>query len=271
MSTKRKLKTREFLAANPVFSLDEATTWLDTPRGRTGTVERLKYYLRTDRLKFVTREVYAVVPPGLAGANFQPDPFLVAISVRKDSIFSYHSALELLGVGHSLWSQCTVHCVLRRSPLNFRSSSIHFLQDPVSFAKSGMRYYGTRKVERRGRLLTVTSPERTLVDGFRRPVLCGGVEELIQSAGGFPILDLDLLKKILRRYNVARLWAAAGWFLKQFQKRFHVPESVLLDIEKQRPSSVQYLERDRRGGVLMPRWNLILPESIVKRNDFDEP
>jgi len=270
MDTKRKIRTEDFFSANPVFSLDEATEALDTHSGRAGTIERLKYYLKTGRLKLVTREVYAVASAG-GGGDFQPDPFLVAIAVRNDAIFSYHSALELLGVGHSVWNRCVIHCGHRRSPLVLKHGSIDFLQDQDSFVKSESRYLGTQKVERRGRLLTVTGPERTIVDGFRRPVLCGGVEELIQSASGFAVLDLDMLKKVLLCYNIARLWAATGWFLEQFQKRFHVPETVLQEMEKYCPSSTLYIERGLRGGVLYPRWNLILPESIIRRSDSDEP
>jgi hypothetical protein len=271
MSTKRKLKTADFLSVNPVFSLDEATQGLDAPRGRTGTIERLKYYLRTQRLILVTRGVYAVVPPGVRATNFQPDPFLVARAVRKDAVFSHHSALELLGAAHSMWNQCTLYCAQRRRPLGLGNSSIRFMNDPDSFANAEKRYLGSRKIERRGRLLTVTGPERTLVDGFRRPVLCGGVEELIQSSSGFPILDIDMLFKILHCYDIANLWAATGWFLERFRQSFHISEPVLIKLEKHRPRSPQYLERDRRGGVLSPRWNLILPEPIVKRNDSNEP
>lgn len=244
---------------------------LDVRRGRTGTVERLKHYLRTQRLILVTRGVYAVVPLGIEAANFQPDPFLVALAVRKDAVFSHHSALELLGAAHSAWNRYTLYCVQRRRPLALKSSSIHFMNDPDSFATAKLRFLGTRKVERRGRLLTVTGPERTLVDGFRRPALCGGVEELIQSSSGFPVLDLDVLIKTLRCYDIANLWAATGWFLEKFRQGFHVQDAVLMQIEKHRPRSPQYLERDRRGGVLAPRWNLILPEAIVKRNDSNEP
>jgi predicted transcriptional regulator of viral defense system len=271
MDTKGKIKILDFFANNPVFSLDEAATKLDSPRGRIGAVERLKYYLKTDRLKLVTRGIYAVVPPGGVFSNFQPDQFLVAQTVRKDAIFSYHSALELLGTAHSTWNQCMLYTTQRRSQLVLKNSSIHFLRDPDSFSKTELRNLGTRKVEQRGRLLTVTGPERTLVDGFRRPRLCGGVEELIQSASGFPVLDLDMLNKILECYDIANLWAATGWFLERYQDNFHVSEPMLKEIKKHCPQSPQYLERDRRGGILIPRWNLILPESIAKRNSTDEP
>ncbi len=124
--------------------------------------------------------------------------------------------------------------------------------------------WGTRKIERQGKLLLTTGPERTLVEGFRRPALAGGgVEELVTSASGFAVLDLELLEEILKRYGIANLWAATGWFLDRFRKSFHVPEDLLNHMEEYRPSSPHYLERNRRGGVLAARWNLILSDYSV--------
>ncbi len=131
-------------------------------------------------------------------------------------------------------------------------------------------HFGTRRLERRGRLLEVTGPERTLIEGFRRPRLAGGLEELVISASGFPILDLDLLEEILRHYDIANLWAAIGWYLERFQQSFHVPDRLLEVMERHRPRSPQYMERDRRGGGLAPRWNLIVPRSIIQLGEPDE-
>jgi predicted transcriptional regulator of viral defense system len=271
MASPYKVMTSDFFAAHPVFSLDEATEALCSPGGRPGTINRLKHYLKTDRLKLASRGVYAVVPPCVSAVNFQPDPFLVALAARNDAIFSFHSALEILGAAHSAWNQCTIYSSRRRHPIVMNNQSILFLHDPGSFAKAGARYLGTRKVERRGRLLAVTGPERTLLDGLRRPRLCGGVEELIESTKGFPVLDLDLLVTLLRRCKFANLWAAAGWFLERFQKYFNVPESLLMEIESNRPRSPQYLEKGSRGGILAARWNLILPGSISQRGENDKP
>jgi predicted transcriptional regulator of viral defense system len=123
---------------------------------------------------------------------------------------------------------------------------------------------GTQRAERRGNLLEVTGPERTLVEGLHRPAHAGGLEELVQSASGFPTLDLALLETVLRRFGVAHLWAATGWFLERFQQSFHVPERLLARCERHRPRSPQYLERRRRGGTLAARWSLIMPRSLAQ-------
>jgi predicted transcriptional regulator of viral defense system len=261
--TKRKMKTVDFFNTNPVFSLDEAAKFLDPPGGRAGTIERLKYHLKSGRLKLAARGVYAVVPPGVAVERFQPDAFLVAAAVRPDGVFSYHSALELLGASHSVWSRCTLYVEKRRRSLSINDSEIRFLEHPGPMRTPPCRGLGLRRVEYRGKLLHTTGPERTLVEGFRRPAEVGGLQELINSAGGFGVLDLDLLQEVLHCYDIANLWAAIGWFLESLQQTFHVPEGVLDQMARHRPTVPQYLERDRRNGMLLSRWNLMLPKELL--------
>jgi hypothetical protein len=130
---------------------------------------------------------------------------------------------------------------------------------------------GVRRVEWRGQLLRVTGPERALVDGLRRPDLAGGLPELLESATGFATLDLDLLETVLKAYATANLWAATAWFLEQHRQTFHVDDVYLNRLESQRPRVPQYLVRNRRGGPLVPRWNLILPPELESMRDPDEP
>jgi predicted transcriptional regulator of viral defense system len=267
--TKRKIGTSDFFATHPVFSLQEAAQALAPPGGKSGAVARLKYHLKSGRLKRVTREIYAVVPPGLIPDRFQPDSFLVAAAIRPEGVFSHHSALELLGAGHSVWDQCTLYVKRRRRLLALDWMTVCFLDHPKAMRPKGDQHVGTRKVERRGRLLEVTGPERTLVEGFRRPSLVGGLEELVISAAGFPILDLEVLMDVLQRYGVHNLWAAIGWFLERFQQTFHVPDAYLRHLESFRPGSPRYLVRGSRRGTLVPRWNLILPRVLIREGNSD--
>jgi hypothetical protein len=96
------------------------------------------------------------------------------------------------------------------------------------------------------------------------------LEEHIVSASGFPTLDLALLQKILHRYAVRTLWSAAGWFLEGFRKTFHVSDDYLRMLERHRPASPHYLERTRRGGILLPRWNLIVSKQLTRLNEPNE-
>ena len=169
------MRTADFFAANPVFSLDEATRDLAPPGGRRGAVERLKHHVRTGRVKPVSRGVYAVVPPGVRAERFEPDPILVAAAVRADAVFAYHAALELFGAAHSVFRGTAVFTAARRRPLIVGAQTVRFFGHPKAFAEPEFQRLGTQTVDRRGRLLRTTCPERTLVEGFRRPALAGAV------------------------------------------------------------------------------------------------
>jgi predicted transcriptional regulator of viral defense system len=233
-------------------------------------VERLKHHLQTGRLLLVSRGVYAVVPVGVAPQRFQPDPVLTAVAARPDCIIAYHTALELLGAAQSVWRVSTAFTARRRRPITVGSATVRFLDHPSRLREAGDLRLGVRTVERRGRLVAVTGPERTLVEGLRRPGLAGGLEELVASASSFPNLDLDLVEEVLRRYDLAQLWGAAGWFLERFQQTFHVPSALLDRLQEKRPSGPQYLERSRPTGVLAARWNLVVPRSLASDGEPDE-
>jgi predicted transcriptional regulator of viral defense system len=262
--------TASFTQAHPVFTLAEAVRGLGLS-GKTGrAVKRLKYQVARGYVKPVTRAVYATVPHGLVADRFQPDRYLVAAAVRSDGIFAYHSALELLGAAHSDWNVCTVFTKQRRRPIRLGSILVEFLPHPVALQRHDDERLGVRLVDRRGRTLAVTGPERSLVEGFRQPGKVGGVSELVESAAGYGVLDLTLLADVLEVYAERRLWAAVGWFLERYQARFFVPDEHLAKLEARRPKSPQYLLRSERGGRLLSRWNLILPESLARAGEPDE-
>jgi hypothetical protein len=269
MNTKRKL-TNAFFETHPVFSLEEAVRYLAPSGGKPGAIERLKYHLAAGRLKRLGRELYAVIPPSATADNVIPDPFLVAAAARPDGIFAYHSALELLGAAHSSWNLHTLFVESRRRPVVLKGASIKFLVHPKPLLVNNAQELGTRKLERRGRWLLTTGPERTLVEGFRNPHHIGGLEELVISASGFPVLDLDLLFEILDIYAVRKLFAAVGWFLENNQNAFHVSDQFLNNLEKRCPQSPQYTIRDQRSGTLFRRWNLVLPDELKNLGGLDD-
>jgi predicted transcriptional regulator of viral defense system len=258
------MKPPVFFASHPIFTVEEARKTLHPEGGRRATSSLLQYYVRTRRLTSVTHGVYAVVPPGVSPDQLRVDPFLAAAALRPDGVFSYHSALELLGAAHSVWRRCTLFTSRRRSSLLLPGVEVVFAGFPAPFRNEQSQRLGTQRVERLGAMLVTTGPERTLVDGLRSPAAVGGLEELEQSASGFPALDMELLEKVLKRYDLATLWAAAGWFLERYHTTFHPPEKLLGRCERNRPASPHYLARRERGGTLAKRWNLYLPAAITE-------
>lgn len=264
------MESREFLGTHSVFTLPEAVAAL-TPGNRKGALDRLQYFARRGLVKQVAHGVYASVPPGMDAAAFVADRYLVAASLRADAVFSHHAALELLGAAHSDWNECSVLTHRRRPPVNVAGVTLRFVPYPTMLVRRHQEALGVRTVDRLGRRLRVTGPERTLVDGFWQPNLVGGLVELIESAAGFGVLDLNLLREILQAYGRKTLWAAVGWFLERHQRTFFVPPDYLGELQRHRPISPHYLDTPRGQGRLAPRWNLVMPEVLAAGAEPDEP
>ncbi len=264
MNKNRQVNLDAFFASHSVFTVEQIATFLRPAVGPAAVTARLSYYSRIGRIRSIARSIYAVVPHGLSAEALRPDPFLVAVAARPGAIFSHHSALELLGAAHSMWSTCTLYGAGARLSLALNGTRIRVVPHPTVLTRRGEVELGTRKVERRGLMMSTTGPERTLVEGFRQPSLVGGVTELVASAGGFAALDFDLLITVLDWYAIGRLWAAVGWFLQTHAPAFAVTQENLDRLERHRPKSPRYLVHGSRGGTLLPRWNLVLPAEIGK-------
>ena len=264
------MDTSTFLQTHRVFNLDEATQVLAPSGGRKATLERLKYSVVCGKVKKLARGVYASVPPGVEPEKFQPDRFLVAAALRSDAVFSHHSALELLGAAHSEWRFCTAYSARRSQAFDLAGQEIRFLLQPQSLVRHQAVDLGVRSVHRLDRELRVTGPERTLIDGFRRVDLVGGVAEFVESVAGFPVLELPLLFELLDAFGQKGLWAAIGWFLDTYRTTFYVGDEDLAVIDKHVPKAPLYLSRNQRGGVLVRRWNLIVPDVLVEGWEPDE-
>jgi predicted transcriptional regulator of viral defense system len=272
MVTRRQVEAslETYLRSHEVFTLDELTRAVPRRGGREAVRNALKYHVRQGRVKSVSRGVYASVPVGLHPEGYQPDRFLVASKVRSDAIFSHHAALELLGAAHSDWSVCTVFTGTRRLPVRLGSVTVRFLPNPRALERRKKPDAGTVQVTRSAVALRVTGPERTLLDGLSRPDLAGGVAELVASAEGFGVLDLELLRRLLDLYGEKLLWAATGWFLERNRTRFFVSDEYLEGLRRHRPKQPQYLLRGERGGAMARGWNLILPAGFDEGREPDE-
>ena len=260
--------TAAYIAKHPVFEIGHMAAELALRGGVRAAHERAKHHMQQGRLVRVARGIYASVPAGIDPSSFVPDKFLVARAAREDAVFCYHSALELHGVAQSHWSDCTVFTAKRRSSISLGAGAVHFLSIPSAIGK-GHGSFGEALVQRSGQSLRIAGPERTLVEGFRRPDRAGGVEEHIDSCSALGVLGVDLLFKVLARYGERRLWSAVGWFLERHQEQFFVTDDHLRKAESRASNSPIYLDRKERGGKLMSRWSLIVPDMLTSGMEGD--
>ena len=60
-----------------------------------------------------------------------------------------------------------------------------------------------------------------------------------------------------------------GFVLERQAQRFFVPPQFLERLERSRPASKVYLDKHQRGGRLVRRWNLIVPDRWTMSGDAE--
>lgn len=251
----------QFFLRHPVFTLETLRREGAGLRlTRTALSERIKYALERRRLKLLAKGLYAVVPQGFEARRFAPDRFLVAAALTDDAVLAYHSALELLGFAHSVYRDVYYLTAKRRKDLRLPDGRVRALLPPKALRDRQASHYGIETRERLGVKIRVTGPERTLVDCFALPRYAAGLEEVMESARAIAMLDLEVLGTYLDLLGERRLFSVLGFFLEQHARRLFVPPAFLERLERRRPVSKIYLDKHQRGGRLVRRWNLVVPE-----------
>jgi predicted transcriptional regulator of viral defense system len=101
-------QTEQFFAEHPVFTLEQFASIVGRNVSTDISYRHLAYFARAGRVKRIRNALYAVVPPGVAAKVYTPDPYLVAATAGQGAPLGYHTALELLGVAHSMFRTKTV-------------------------------------------------------------------------------------------------------------------------------------------------------------------
>jgi predicted transcriptional regulator of viral defense system len=254
-----------FLATHPVFTLEEFKRDVGNAITSSTLHTHLKRYKKAGRIGTIKHGLYYVVPAGYREGSSLVDPYLVACKAAVDSIIGFHTAIELLGVGHSQFSRIYYLTQTPRRPFTFRTLTFQSVRVPRELVDRNREDYGTERVERQGHWLTITGKERTLVDCLERPEYCGGWEEFYRCAEKLPYVNFEVLAEYLELRGRKVLFAKTGFFLEQHREEFFVEESLLKRLEKEVPKQPAYLLGRSRKGRLVRRWNLVVPEPVLNR------
>lgn len=257
----------DFFARHPVFRFDElAAVHRAAGRSPLTTASVLKHHVAAGHLINVRRGLYAHVPQGADAATYRVDPYLIASRLSSDAVVAYHSALELLGRAHSVSHKLTYLTAHRAKPFSFQDTDFVPVLVPAALRGLPELGGGLRDERRQGLTVRVTGYERTMVDVLDAPQHGGGWEEIWRSLEDIEFFDLDLVVEYALRLGSALTIARVGFFLEQHTDALMVEERHLEVLRRHSPSQPAYLERrNRKGGKLLPQWNLIVPEQIIKR------
>lgn len=267
------MKIGAFFHTHPVFRYEEFARWkAEQGWGSARAAHKtLLYHAKAGRILNVRRGIYAVVPPDRTPDEVLVDPYLLASKASRDSVLAYHTALELHGVGYSVFEQFTFLTSQKIKPFDFRGQWFQSVAFPLALKKSGEKDYGIEKMNRAGMTIQVTNLARTFVDVIDRVVLSGGWEEVVRSISNMAVLDVNVVIKYCLILNNRILAAKVGFFLEQRQGAFAVSDKILKPLLEKKPSTPQSLvSHDREEGQLVKKWNLILPLHVLKKS-WEEP
>jgi len=259
----------EFLERAPIFTLADLMAALgkrSNKNSKSRVYNLVKNRRRSGRLGVVKEGVYYVVRPGQTISRAPVDSFLVAAKLAPDAVPAFHTALDMLGFGHSLFHVHYYFSKTYRRPIRFRGERFRSVKVPQRLLRAGKELFGTEKVERLGVKIPTTGKERTLVEALEHPEYCGGFEETYRCLEKMPYLRHDLVLQYLDLRAQKNLFAMVGFFLEQHREDFHVEESLLQSLERHKPAQPLYWDRSRKGGILMKRWNLIVPQAVAERS-----
>ncbi len=260
------MHSADFFETHPLFTHDEFVE-ARAPRGATTRTSDnlLAKYLAAGRIVRVRRGLYATVPRGVDPEQTPVDPYLVATRLASDAVVAYHAALQFHGKSYSLWRR--FHYLTRRRARRFSFQDMEFVPAQVPVAVRGLSDFGGGVVEQRhaGAVARVTTLERALVDVLDAPEKAGGWEEIWRSLEMVEFFDLDAVVEHVVKLGSALTAARVGFFLEQHHEELMVEDRYLERLRDLSPAQPRYLDARREPGQLVSRWNLVVPERVLKR------
>lgn len=266
MSAVRKaIRPEEFFSQNPVFRHEEFKAF-HVGRSEATTRAVLQQHVKAGNLLHLRRGLYATVPRGADAEGFHPDPFLVTSRLTNDAVIAYHAALQFHGKSYSIWQRFHSLTSGRGKLFIYRGAQFVPVQAPASLRR--LEDFGGGIIESRhaGSSVRVTSLERTLVDVLDDPAKCGGWEEVWRSLDSIEFFDLNGVIEYVRKLDKAFTAAKVGYYIAENRERLFAEEKHLDQFAELIPSQPAYLDAKLGPGKLVKRWNLIVPETILKRS-----
>lgn len=266
------MKPSDWFARHPVFRIEDfvAAHAGDAGRSRQTSAAVLKQHVAGGNLIRIRRGLYATVPRGADADTAPVDPYLAAANLHDDATLAYHTALQYHGRAYTTWSTFQVVSQDRAPAFEFRGARYVTVQAPAP-VRHAPDLGGAIAVEpHAGSRVRVTTLERTLVDVLDRPDLGGGWEETWRSLEAVEFFDLDPVVTYVRRLGSALTAARVGLFLDQHREPLMVDDEYLNALARLAPRQPRYLDTSRERGRLLPRWNLIVSERLLRR-DWEEP
>ena len=266
------MRSADFFETHPLFT-HEAYVEARAPRGvsRRTSDNLLAMHVAAGRLVRIRRGLYATVPRGVDPREAPVDPYLVATKLVADAVIAYHAALQFRGKAHSVWRR--FHYLTRghARPLSFRDMEFVPVQAPLALRLHPDLGGAVIEVRHAGGEVRVTTLERTLVDVLDAPEKAGGWEEIWRSLEMVEFFDLDAVVEYALKLGSALTVARVGFYLDEHRDTLMVEDRYLQALRGAAPAQPRYLDTTREPGRLVSKWNLVVPERVLRRGWQEVP
>ena len=231
-----------------IFSPEKARELLKNPSD--SYIRQVLHGLtRNGWLLRLRRGIYALSPEVFHGPPIHE--FEVAMALASPAAVSHWSALSVHGlteqIPRDVFVLTTGKTATPRGPVCIHGSPFRFCRVIPE------HYFGTETIWRGEIPITVTDPERTLLDGLTRPQLCGDIGVVLQAFECQGSLNLERIIGYARRLGVTCA-KRLGWVLEhQGVSGKLLQELAQLPISGYRPLD----PTASRRGPCNARWNII--------------
>jgi len=187
------------------------------------------------------------------------NPLLIAGHIHPEGVIGYHAALKCYGVAYSESNlfQIALPKSVRRTwkAFSFQKANYEFYRANLTFGITSSVVEDVR--------VQHFSRERILLEGLMYPNRLLGMDEFVKSVEGFSWINLEHLFEMVIHYPIKTISMRLGWLLEKNKRQWHVAESDLKRLEKNRTESRILLVKSKpKGNYLVKRWSLMVPRTL---------
>lgn len=204
--------------------------------------------LQRDRLiKKVGRGRYQLT---LSGEERAIDPFVLSSLMIKESAIGYWTALNYYGLTEQMPRITYV-----QTPVRGDYKDLMKVRGIRAIIVSERKFFGFDEVVISGRVVRITTPEKTVADCLDRPKHCGGITEVVKGmkAG----IDINLVQEYVKRMNSGAALKRLVYLAHTLGIEMDNEDKVLMEIRKIKGYPLLDPTQER-GGKWSSRWGLIL-------------
>ncbi len=187
------------------------------------------------------------------------NPLLIAGHIHPEGMIGYHSALKCYGVSYS---ESNVFQIALPKSIQRAWKAFSFQKAHYRFYRANLSFGITSSVIEDVRVKHF-SRERILLEGLMYPDRFLGMSEFLKSIEGFSWINLEYLFEMVKHYPIKSISMRLGWLLENNKQQWHVTESDLKKLEKNRTESrILLIKNKPKQNYLVKKWSLMVPRTL---------